>query len=386
MFDLQSHLDSAVGNRLVTLLHHPGNVRRASLPWFRPHGEWLAVVADEITAEQLHNAFRPIVATNSPRPTIVRAGWLRSFTVSRPLAAYAWAQADARINSNPFAGAPLPSKESQAAYLAYRALRASRILFDRLLSTSDRAAILAELQTLAADLGIDSAETESPKSLLSAIHRAIANLFPFASRQTECDTGAAPLLTVFEELDTLILVLSQPAVNQLAGVNWATLPQIRQTAHRSIMITTAAHLELVARHEMAIAFRTGQYTLQTGCDMMGLVEIQWQDVLRRALRTVVTAATDQLSHCVWGTQNPRLRHGLHAVQNTLLKIQLQYEVLCLLNDLDTQEMTWPALVPGAPTVERLEAIESAVTTWRTLYEQLLDEASHKNGRSNGQFG
>ena len=51
--------------------------------------------------------------------------------------------------------------------------------------------------------------------------------------------------------------------------------------------------------------------------------------MRQVQRHIVKLQTEVLSTTCLGMDEPQLRQGLHALQNQLLKIQLQYEVLCL---------------------------------------------------------
>jgi hypothetical protein len=363
MLKIEQHLRTALGRSVLTVYRFNSG-EQTTLPWFELPSTWLVVVADDLPLEQLHSALRPLVVAGKNRPIIVRASWLNSYIELNPLLAYTLSQ------HNPVSGPRIPISEravpaaTQAAYLAERTLCASTALFQPDTTASDA------LRALAGSLAIDVAQHDSA-SLFAIIHATIAERFALTSAENEpIDPDLAPFAAIYEELDSAILVLPDTAVANSAEIDWPAIAGRYRRDFKHLAVTTTTHLRLSASQQMAVAFQTGKYRLQHGQDVLATLSIGSADVLRQALRFVINTMTQLIPTQYLGTEGQRLHHGLHALQNQLLKIQLQYEVLCLLDFAEAGDVPRFQEV-GRDYMRRLVAIEDQLTAWRSIYEKAL---------------
>ncbi|MCO5184868.1 MAG: hypothetical protein M9965_13130 [Anaerolineae bacterium] len=371
MHSIERHLYAMLGPSLLALYAVDCSHQ---LGWYRPATPWLAVVADNLPLDRIHAMLATLRASDEAVLTVVRAGQLQAYLTLNPMMGHCVTDS-AETHAAPFTlpAAPALSIAQQTAYIALQLMAATRLLFPQVQIEADKEKQTALLNGLANAFDL---EQSIPATMIAAIHRAVTQRFgetDIGSTEVCEDVSPVPfrLCAVYEELDTAILVVPDSIVPQIATIDWSAVIRLYQSQFRHLMVTTVSHLRLIAHYELAPAFFTGQYVLNWGRDMLQAQPFSLTTVVRQVQRHIVKLQTEVLSTTCLGMDEPQLRQGLHALQNQLLKIQLQYEVLCLHGVMAVQRAPqWRYQLSEEP-LTRMKRIERHLAAWYRLYDEVL---------------
>lgn len=372
MHAFEHQLNAVLGQSLLAL--YAVDCSR-HLAWYRPASPWLAVVTDDVPLERIHAALYALRSSDQVVPVVVRIGKLQAYLTLNPMMQRCMRESAEKQTRTTFAlpVAAALSTDQQAAHVALRLMEATPLLFPQMLTAAEQDKQTGTLDALASAFDI---EPSAPATMIAAVHQAIAKHFneavsiPVAAYPHDSPTPFE-LYAVYEELDTAILVLPDSIAPQIATIDWATAAHIYQNRFRHLMVTTGAHLRLIAQFELTPAFFTGQYMLNWGHDVLESQPLSLNMVLRQVQRQIMLLQTNTLSMSCLGMDEPRLRHGLHVLQNQLLKIQLQYEVLCLHGVMALQRAPQWRYQVGDEPVARLKRVERHLAAWYKLYDEVL---------------
>lgn len=357
---IRTALQSGLGKRFIKLYHY--NETPIGGQQCLQHLRWLAVVAD---TEAIHQAREYLLALQphlTNVPAIVPAHAVRTYFQLNPLIGQQVSPHDEY-----YVSAPNVPVEQQITPIALLALNASGMLFHGQSADKQNKAALDSL-TCAYNLYHHDTVAQTLDNVYTTLNRYLTSR-SIAGSHPDAPPCLPNLQSIFEELDTAILVLPDEA--NLSVIDWEAVAAWYAPQYTCLYVTTITQLQLLAQYDMAVDFEIGRYNHCWGINPLSNIHISKKRLIKNALQNIIELSINHLSRYYLIFPDTHLRELFHDLQNQFLKIQLQYELLCM--ELDLPRTNSPRLDTdrNLSTIARVDAIISYIEQWIDCYTQLL---------------
>jgi hypothetical protein len=312
----------------------------------------------------------PLLAT---MPALAQLSLLHPVFAQR-LAGQARLVAGREVRPDPAGVDPL----EEAAYWASESMRLSAALAPTLMEPAAAAQRLQELrwavaqwrgQPVAGAVGGDEPAVRLLAELQERLRAALPALPPDPTVPEEPLPGAPPLLpqlrAIYERSSTLILLLPELSVAELAAVDWPKVATLFEGQYSELHVATPAQLRLALQRQDPLRYALYSYRHLWGEDPVANLEVERRRILRDAARLSSIILTHDFPQAY--LTDGDVYRVIHDGNNRLLNIQLQHELLARALQLPVVRPPARLTDQAAPEWQRIPAIAAELSWWTDYY-------------------
>ena len=346
----------------------------------------LAVVSEHIPWSALREAYRPVWQQHAPllrnAPTITTlAHWHRYGSLNPNFVHTVHHKGHVIVGTLPAMELRYDARFAHADH-CLRALVATATVAPDLLHDEARLKALASLRQLIRDLTESPAPDIPAITQLTTLHTILQSQSDALSiqaedlpRQTETPPELPELLSIYEKVDQLILVLPELNEAQLTSVDWPTVAKRVASDYGSLHLCTPEQLQAISLWLNPTAVMLRHYEHAWGHNFLAALDVKQTDVLQEAARNAARIHLEQMPSAYLAATDDELGKLVHDYQNKLLNIQLQHELFHRLLGLEKSAPDQPLLGRGSPMPERVESTLDHLNWWANHYHTLIQLAA-----------
>jgi hypothetical protein len=289
----------------------------------------------------------------------------------------------------PPAKVPTVSDAERLARIARAAYSCSALLAPGLLSTHEATHLQSSLYSLYESL-VDASPDPAlpPLHLLRDVYQVLARRlagYEDPGHQLDSRTPKAQpmsgVIAVYEKQQGLIIVVEEDWLDDFATRvstdGWQRLSERADGHYRSIHVTTAKQLRLLAGIDDAADYFLGYYARIWGQDILGDLDIDHKRVLRDLGRWPSYLALAEMAQLLASSADNELFMLVHDLQNKLLNVQLRNELFSRRLGLKPQAPPITLPEPSAPVQQRLEAVSAHLLGWADHYWEAMHSVDER---------
>ena len=174
------------------------------------------------------------------------------------------------------------------------------------------------------------------------------------------------LRLIYDDLESVLLVVDD-AVEALRGINWIEVLAEHGRRAERLQLITMTQLDLIVMYELPLAFGIGRYRLRDSDHSFVAQPLPFSLLQQNAQRILLELLIDYLPKRYLSSADDELPLLIHDLQNQLLKIQLQYDLLCMLYPLQRHAMPRFNHARQRSSIMRISDILKHIEQWIAVY-------------------
>lgn len=194
---------------------------------------------------------------------------------------------------------------------------------------------------------------------------------PIGARNPSAPAFLPQLMAVYADLDSAILVVPDATLTPLLNrVSWQDVFDWLPDSNWGYVISES-QFHYLSRYTNPIDFKVGRYKLRWGDPLIDLNEIEFNSLIKSALRDIFKIGVQILPEGYIKTPDRHMSPIIHDIQNHLLRIHLQFDLMK--NALGLPDHTIGSLQAPSEwsTERRIDAIINHIEAWLSYYHSLL---------------
>ena len=188
------------------------------------------------------------------------------------------------------------------------------------------------------------------------------------------DVTMPGLQAIYRESGHIVMVFADLVPQMIENNDWQGLGEDLAGEYTGLRVVTADHLRLMTQYQTTLDITLRRYQHEWGFDPLADVEPETWRVLRTAARLPSQIRTAPFPHAYFTGSVEDLGKIIHDFQNRMLNIQLEYELLCRLANIERFTPPEPLPGPDVPILERITSIFQHFDWWSDYYTQAMRQS------------
>ena len=305
-------------------------------------------------------------------PLVISQKWLPYYLKLRPTISEAIHQGRTLGNS-PFSPIAVTT-DDRITKLTEQWFNVASQIASKVVPEESQQKALHTLEHLIQDYNLDPRQsTLSHLSSFSEVAQTYFSPKPPHPRNPSAPAPLPQLLSVYVDLDSAILVVPDAVLTPLlTRVDWQSVLNWLTNSDWGYVVSES-QFHYLSRHIIPIDFKIGRYTLAWGKSLIEPDEIEFNSLIKSAMRDLFRIGVEVLPQSYLASQSYNMSPIIHDIQNHLLRIQLQFDLVKYKLGLPDHQIGALQAPSEWSSDRRIDAILTHIEAWLNYYHSLLVE-------------